>query len=99
MARVAQDIRPGCADHSHNIEPGEQDRYYGKVRTIGGWFRELFMVTGPEADARRARALPLIGQDPTRVPDLLFSGPEIPVAPDSRVRFFGEDKAAACVST
>lgn len=73
----------------------EQDRYYGKLRTVAGWFREFFMITGPEADARRARALPLIGQDPTRVPDLLFSGPEISVASDSRARFFGEDQAAA----
>jgi menaquinone-9 beta-reductase len=73
----------------------EQDRYYGKLRTVAGWFREFFMITGPEADARRARALPLIGQDPTRVPDLLFSGPEISVASDSRARFFGEDQAGA----
>jgi len=74
---------------------GEQDRYYGKLRTVAGWFREFFMVTGPEADARRARALPLIGQDPTRVPDLLFSGPDISIASDSRARFFGEDQTAA----
>jgi hypothetical protein len=33
----------------------------------------------------------LIGQDPTRVPDLLFSGPEISLASDARARFFGED--------
>jgi 2-polyprenyl-6-methoxyphenol hydroxylase-like FAD-dependent oxidoreductase len=69
----------------------EQDRYYGKLRTVAGWFREFFMITGQEADARRARALPLIGQDPTRVPDLLFSGPEISLASDARARFFGED--------
>jgi 2-polyprenyl-6-methoxyphenol hydroxylase-like FAD-dependent oxidoreductase len=69
----------------------ELDRYYGKLRTVAGWFREFFMITGPEADARRARALPLIGQDPTRVPDLLFSGPEISLASDARARFFGED--------
>jgi hypothetical protein len=53
------------------------------------------LITGPEADARRARALLLIGQDPTRVPDLLFSGPEVSVASDSRARFFGEDQTAA----
>jgi len=69
----------------------EQDRYYGKLRTVAGWFREFFMITGPEADARRACALPLFGQDPTRVPDLLFSGPEISLASDARARFFGED--------
>jgi len=73
------------------------DNFCGKVRTVAGWFREFFMVTGPAADARRAHAFPLIGLDPTRVPDLLFSGPDFPIASDSRARFFGEDVAAASV--
>jgi 2-polyprenyl-6-methoxyphenol hydroxylase-like FAD-dependent oxidoreductase len=68
----------------------EQDRYYGDLRTVAGWFREFFMTTGPEADARRARALPLIGHDPTRVPDHLFSGPDLPVNEHVRTRLFGE---------
>src|SRR4051794_11452890 len=55
------------------------DEYYGAVRTVSGWFYDLFQALGPEADARRARALPLIGQDPTRIPDVLFSGPEFPI--------------------
>ena len=60
------------------------------VRTITGWFHDLFQSLGPDAEARRDRALPLIGQDPTRVPDVLFSGPDLPVASDARARFFGE---------
>ena len=71
----------------------EQGKAYGTVRTVCGWFRQFFCETDAAANARRARALPLIGQDPTRVPDLLFSGPDIPISNDSRARFFGEDAA------
>jgi menaquinone-9 beta-reductase len=67
------------------------DADYGVVRNVSGWFYDVFQRLGPEADARRARALPLIAQDPTRVPDVLFSGPEFPLDADSRARFFGDD--------
>ena len=67
------------------------DADYGVVRKVSGWFYDIFQRPGPEADARRARALPLIAQDPTRVPDVLFSGPEFPLNASSRARFFGED--------
>jgi 2-polyprenyl-6-methoxyphenol hydroxylase-like FAD-dependent oxidoreductase len=67
------------------------DQHYGAVRTVSGWFYDLFQRLGPQADERRARALPLITQDPGRVPDVLFSGPDFPLRPDSRARFFGED--------
>jgi 2-polyprenyl-6-methoxyphenol hydroxylase-like FAD-dependent oxidoreductase len=73
----------------------EQNRFYTIIRTVTGWLREFFLVTGPSADARRAHALPLIGQDKTRVPDLVFSGPDTPLAPDARARLFGEDVAPA----
>ena len=69
----------------------QHDRYYASVRKVSGWFHDLFQAIGPEADARRTRALPLIGQDPTRVPDVLFSGPEFPLDEQSRPRFFGEE--------
>lgn len=67
------------------------DRYYGALHMATGWFGELFYATGPEADARRARAFPLIAQDPTRIPDLLVSGPEVPLDERVRRRFFGEE--------
>jgi 2-polyprenyl-6-methoxyphenol hydroxylase-like FAD-dependent oxidoreductase len=67
------------------------DRHYGAVRTVSGWFYDVFQRLGPEADERRARTLPLIAQDPSRVPDVLFSGPDFPLEADSRARFFGED--------
>lgn len=71
------------------------DQHYGTIRTVSGWFYDVFQRLGPEAEARRARALPLIVQDPTRVPDVLYSGPDLPVDANVRGRFFGEDETAA----
>ncbi|HEU5451579.1 MAG TPA: NAD(P)/FAD-dependent oxidoreductase [Terriglobales bacterium] len=71
------------------------DKHYTAVRTVVGWFYDLFQKLGPVADARRKRALPLIAEDPTRVPDVLFSGPEFPLNATSRARFFGEEHKAA----
>ena len=75
------------------------DRHYGTIRTVSGWFYDMFQRLGPEADARRARAMPLFGADPTRLPDNLFSGPDLPVAADARARFFAEDVSANSVSS
>jgi 2-polyprenyl-6-methoxyphenol hydroxylase-like FAD-dependent oxidoreductase len=69
----------------------EHDRYCEAVHSVVGWYTELFLGQGPEADARRVRAMPLIGEDPTRQPDLLFSGPDMPVDEHTRQRFFGEN--------
>jgi 2-polyprenyl-6-methoxyphenol hydroxylase-like FAD-dependent oxidoreductase len=71
----------------------EHQRYYGVARMVTGWLREFFLETGEAADARRARAFPLFAEDPTRVPDLLLSGPEIPLDANSKARFFAEDVA------
>jgi hypothetical protein len=43
------------------------------------------------ADARRARAFPLIAQDPTRVPDVINTGPDVVLDDSVRRRFFAED--------
>lgn len=69
----------------------EHDRYYGAVRIINQWMRELYYERGPEVDARRARALPRLAQEPERIPDLLGSGPDSPSDDVARRRFFGED--------
>jgi 2-polyprenyl-6-methoxyphenol hydroxylase-like FAD-dependent oxidoreductase len=71
------------------------DQHYSVMRKVTGWFYDMFQRLGPEADARRERALPLIAGDPTRVPDVLFSGPDFPLHADSKSRFFGEDLMAA----
>ncbi len=69
----------------------EHDRYYGVIHTITGWFTDLDLGTGPEAEARRARALPRMIQDPARRPDLLFSGPDMPADETVKRRFFCDD--------
>lgn len=66
------------------------DRYYATLRTVEDWNTKLFMEVGEAADARRARALPLIMADPTRVPDVLMSGPMQPLGEAERIRFIGE---------
>jgi menaquinone-9 beta-reductase len=70
----------------------EHDRYYGVIHTVDNWLTELFLALGPEAEARRDRALPLIDQDGTRVPDHIISGPELPAHETVRQRFFGEEE-------
>jgi len=69
----------------------EHDRYSQVLRRVSQWYRSLFLEQGVDADARRARAMPLIAQDETRVPDHLFSGPELPADDSVRRRFFGEE--------
>jgi 2-polyprenyl-6-methoxyphenol hydroxylase-like FAD-dependent oxidoreductase len=69
----------------------EHDRYYGALHRLHGWMRELLYEVGPEADTRRARALPLLAKEPERRPDLLGLGPEAPGDEAARRRLFGED--------
>jgi 2-polyprenyl-6-methoxyphenol hydroxylase-like FAD-dependent oxidoreductase len=68
----------------------EHDRYYRVIHTVDNWLTEVFLATGPDAEARRAKALPLIAQDATRVPDHYTSGPELPLNETIEQRFFGE---------
>jgi menaquinone-9 beta-reductase len=69
----------------------EFDRVYDVIHTVTAWSRQIFMENGPEADARRQKAMPLIAQDPTRVPDHGISGPDLPFdKARCRARFFGD---------
>jgi menaquinone-9 beta-reductase len=68
----------------------EHDRYYAVVHTCENWFASFFSDRGEAAISRRSRALALIMEDPTRVPDHFFSGPELPIDDAVRQRFFGE---------
>jgi menaquinone-9 beta-reductase len=68
----------------------QHGRYFLDCHTVEGWLRTLFQDPSPEASAIRQKAMPLIAQDPTRVPDHLFSGPDLPVNEDVRARLFGE---------
>ena len=77
-----------AAGHAYAVE---HDGYVAAVRKVEDWYRMVFLVQGPDADSRRARALPLIAEDQTRVPDHLLSGPDLPADEGVRRRFFGED--------
>ena len=69
----------------------EHDRYYRVIQTLDNWVAELFLRRGRGAEARRTRALPLIAQDRSRMPDLYGVGPESSVDETVRRRFFGEE--------
>jgi len=69
----------------------EHSRYYASLHRIHGWFRDLWFGAGAEANALRARALPRIAEDPSRIPDFLACGPEAPSDDSARRRLFGED--------
>jgi 2-polyprenyl-6-methoxyphenol hydroxylase-like FAD-dependent oxidoreductase len=91
-ARVLRDALLAEADwdKAGNAYAREHDRYYEIVHRADGWYRDVFMEIGPEADERRSRALPLLVQDPSRILDVGMSGPEAPHDDASRRRFFGE---------
>src|SRR4029077_21164246 len=57
----------------------QHQRSFHACHMVEGWVRTLFQDPSPEAAALRARALPLIAEDPNRVPDHIFSGPDLPL--------------------
>lgn len=69
----------------------EHSRHYHVIHTIEDWLRTLFLETGLEAEARRARAFPLHAEDGSRMPDLFGLGPDTPINETVRRRFFGEE--------
>jgi 2-polyprenyl-6-methoxyphenol hydroxylase-like FAD-dependent oxidoreductase len=60
------------------------------LRTITDWLTELWYEPGKEADQTRMRALPLLAEDPSRVPDFIGIGPECRHDETARARLFGE---------
>jgi len=73
----------------------EHRHYFSVIHTSCEWLRHVFQEQSPEAERRRAIAMPLIAQDPTRIPDHIMSGPELPLEDSVRERFFGEPTKAA----
>jgi 2-polyprenyl-6-methoxyphenol hydroxylase-like FAD-dependent oxidoreductase len=69
----------------------EHDEYAGRMHTFHQWMTAMYLATGPAADARRAKAMPLIAQDASRQPDALFVGPDLPMDEAAKRRFFGQD--------
>ena len=76
-------------DEAGHAYAEEHEWYFGVLYTAESWYRKIYMETGPDADARRARALPLWQEDPTRVPDTFYSGPNQTLDEAARRRFFG----------
>lgn len=77
-------------DRAGHAYAEEHATYFHNCHTSTAWFRQLFQEQSPEAALRRQNALPLIAEDLTRVPDHIFSGPEMPLDDSVRARFFGE---------
>jgi menaquinone-9 beta-reductase len=75
------------AGHQYAIE---HQRYFSVIHSSCELLRHIFQEQGPEADRRRTIAIPLIQEDPTRIPDHVISGPELPLDESVRARFFGE---------
>jgi len=78
-------------DAAGHAYAAEHDRHYGVIHRVENWMAQMFFEPGAAGEACRARAFPLIAQDPTRAPDHLTSGPEMPADETVRRRFFGEE--------
>ena len=68
-----------------------REQHFGVVHAMENWQTQLLMDTGPEADARRAKAMQSWREDRTRNPDTFLSGPGAPLGEFDRRRFFGEE--------
>jgi menaquinone-9 beta-reductase len=67
------------------------DRYHRAVRTTNGWFTQVWLQPGPDAEALRARVLPQLDTDPLLLPDTMVAGPDLaPPTEEHRVRIFGQ---------
>jgi 2-polyprenyl-6-methoxyphenol hydroxylase-like FAD-dependent oxidoreductase len=90
--RVLRDalLRHSDWDQAGNEYAREHDRYFQIVHTVSGWFRTLFQDTTAEAQAARQKAMPKIAEDLMRVPDHLFSGPDLPLDETVRARLFAD---------
>jgi hypothetical protein len=62
------------------------------VHRCDNWYTDLLLELGPEADARRARALPHVLADPERLHDTPIGGPDrYPADEAAMQRFFALD--------
>lgn len=64
--------------------------YFHTCHTVESWLRTLLLDPSPQAAALRAKAMPLIAQDPSRIPDHINSGLDLPLNDQVRARMFGE---------
>ncbi len=78
-------------DEAGHVFAEEHDRGYEACHRCDSWYTDLLLDPGPEADERRSVALPRILEDPTRLLDTPFSGPEHVADETARRRLFGLD--------
>ena len=78
-------------EEAGNAFARQHDRDFGIIHGFENWMTEVLLQTGPEADARRERILPMWGEDPSRNPEPIFNGPNEPLDEKVRKRFFCED--------
>ena len=78
-------------DAAGHAYASDHDGYFSVLHKMESWNSRMLLGTGPEADALRARALPLWREDRTRHPDTFINGPDHPVDETVRRRFFGEE--------
>jgi hypothetical protein len=82
--RAARVLRDELRKSSDWEAPGHRyaeqpQRSFHACHMVEGWIRAIFQDPSPEAAALRARAMPLITEDPSRVPDHILSGPDLPL--------------------
>ena len=70
----------------------DHDTYFDALHSFSHWFESIFYRTGREANLLRARVLPLLSKDRSRMPDYFMSGPDKPITEETRQRMFGEDR-------
>jgi menaquinone-9 beta-reductase len=91
-ARVLRDELTNNSDweKAGNNYADKHQRDFHACHKVEGWYRTLLQDPSMESAALRAKAMPLIAEDPTRIPDHIFGGPELPADEQVRARFFGE---------
>jgi menaquinone-9 beta-reductase len=77
-------------DRAAHSYADQHDRHYGVVHAAENAISTLLMDVGPEADARRGKILPRIAADPTFIPDVMVSGPDVGFTVADRKRVLGE---------
>lgn len=92
-ARVLSDalLETDNWDEAGDVYAREHAQYYRVIHEVNRAMSEMFLRAGSTADARRARALPKIAEDPTRIPDHFFAGPDLPWNAEVKARFLAED--------
>jgi len=80
----------GDWDSAGHAYAQEHDRYFTATLTVEDWLFEMLLDQSRAARKLRVRALPLIAAEPDRVPDHIFSGPDLPCDESVRKRFFCE---------